>query len=58
LNLLEVFLGLMVPGVLVGMVFHRQLAVGLLDIFLIGVSGDTEDLVVVFVIHLSPVASL
>ena len=52
-NLLEILLGSFVAGILVRVIFDRQLAVGLLD-FLIG-SGplQTENLVIVAFGHLS-----
>src|SRR3972149_2498622 len=57
-DLLKAFFGLMIARVLVGMIFHRELAVGLLDFFLFGVPGDTEQFVVVLIFHRTPAGSL
>src|SRR5262249_36736656 len=46
-GLLELLLGVLVPGVLVGMVLDREAAVGLLDRSGIRVPGNAQDLVVV-----------
>jgi hypothetical protein len=50
-RLLEALLGLLVPGVAVGVVLERELAVGGLHLLLGGVSGDPEDLVIVALRH-------
>src|SRR6266571_4762356 len=47
LRLLEALLGLLVALVAVGMVLHRQLTEGLLDVRLARAAPDTEDLVVI-----------
>ncbi|MPN45731.1 hypothetical protein SDC9_193301 [bioreactor metagenome] len=44
---LEALLGLLVAGVLVRMVLAGDLTERLLDLFRLGVLGDTEDLVVI-----------
>ena len=41
----------LIVGVAVGMVFHRQLAVGLFDFFIGGIAGDAEGLIVVLIAH-------
>ena len=50
-KVLEFFFGLLVSGVLVRMEFHRQLAVGLLDILRGGVAADPECRVIVLFSH-------
>ena len=53
LGLLEFFLGLLraVPLVAVGMEFHRQLAIGLLDLVVGRILRDAENGVVVALCH-------
>ena len=46
-DLLELVLGSFVVRVFVGVIFHRELAVGLFEIVRSRVSGNAEDLVVV-----------
>ena len=49
---LELPLGIVVPGVLVGVMLEGQLAVGLLDVLFPGIAVDPQNLVVVaFVAH-------
>ena len=43
----ELLLGRLVVGVFVGVIFHRQFAVGLFEVIRCGVPGDAKDLVVV-----------
>ena len=47
-DLLEAFFGLFVPGVEVRVVFAGQPPVGLLDLFLAGVPGNSQDFVIIF----------
>ena len=46
-DLLELFLGLLIAGVFVGMVFEGQLAVGFFDFIGRGVLGNPEDAVII-----------
>jgi hypothetical protein len=46
-DLFEFLLGLFVPGVAVGMVFERELAVGLLNLFFARAALDAEHLVII-----------
>ena len=47
----EGLLGRRVVGVAVGMVFHRELAIGPLDRFRIGIAANAEDLVIIALSH-------
>ena len=53
-DLFEPLLGLLIAGVAVGMIFHRQLSVGGADFILRGSFRDAQSLVVVPVIHGKP----
>jgi hypothetical protein len=46
-DLLELGLGLLVGGILVGVPSHGELPVGLLEVVVVGAPFDAEDLVVV-----------
>jgi hypothetical protein len=46
-DFLEALLRLFVSGIAVGMILERQLAVGFFELFFVGVTGDTEDFVVI-----------
>src|SRR3990167_7488076 len=48
---LETLLGTLIPGVSVGMVLQGHLPIGLLYVFLRGVSIYTKDAVIIFVIR-------
>ena len=48
---LEPLLGLLAPGIAVGMVFQGELTVRFLDLFGRGVPGDAQDLVVILLSH-------
>ncbi|MNR27136.1 hypothetical protein D3C85_1443920 [compost metagenome] len=50
-GLFEFILGLLVPRIAVRVVFHRQSAIGLLQLGLAGASLDTEDFVKVTFSH-------
>ena len=41
----------LIVGVAVGMVFHRQLAVGLFDFVIGGITGDAEGLIIILIAH-------
>ena len=41
----------LIIGIAVGMVFHRQLAVGLFDFVIGGIAGDTEGLIIILIAH-------
>src|SRR5271165_607063 len=53
-HFLEASLGLLVAGIAVGMVLHRELAVRLLEIFAARVSRDPQGRIIILLRHLSP----
>ena len=53
LGFLEMFLGLRVVRIAVGMMLHRQLAISLLYLFVGSIAVDAEDFVVVAFCHVS-----
>jgi hypothetical protein len=52
---LEAFLGFLVARVSIGMVFEGQFSVGLLDLFLFGLSRDPQHFIIVTLIHITSI---
>ena len=50
-DFLELFLGLFIARVAVRMVLHGQLAISLADLVRLGRAFQSQDLVIVFVVH-------
>jgi hypothetical protein len=50
-DLLEALLGAVVSGIAVRMIFHGQLAVGLLKVFRLGAAPHTEGFIVALLCH-------